>query len=153
MRASEIDFHVPALIPEHYIPDVHRRLIEYKRLASAHSQDAIRQHKMEMIDRFGVLPEPLLNLYRVTEIKSVTREMGIQKIDFGVQSGKIIFTEKPNIDPMKIIQLIQQKPLDYQFDGKQTLTINRLNEELSERFIQLHKLLNELVTDVNLQAV
>ena len=146
MRASEIDFHVPALIPADYIPDVHNRLIEYKRISSATNAESIRNLKMEMIDRFGVLPEPLQNLFKITELKSITKEMGIQKIDFGVETGKVIFSEKPNIDPMKIILLIQQKPLHYQFDGKQTLTITDLNEDLDKRFFQLQKLLTELTS-------
>jgi len=141
MRASEIDFHVPALIPEHYIPDVHHRLIEYKRIASANDSDAIKELKMEMIDRFGLLPEPLQNLFKLTELKALTRKMGIQKIDFATQSGKIVFTEKPNIDPMKIIQLIQTHPQHYQFDGKQTLIVNQLHDDLDERFIQCQQLL------------
>ena len=149
MRPSEIDFHVPALIPEQYIPDVHRRLIEYKRLSSTRTMADIRNLKMEMIDRFGLLPDALQNLFRITELKSVTRDMGIQKIDFGAQSGKIIFTEKPNINPMKIIQLIQHKPQHYQFDGKQTLSVQKLHADLPERFNQLHKLLTELVSDAN----
>lgn len=144
MRASEIDFHVPALIPENYIPDVHNRLIEYKRISSATTADDIKNLKMEMIDRFGILPEPLQNLFKITELKSITKEMGIQKIDFGEETGKITFTEKPNIDPMNIIQLIQKKPLSYQFDGKQTLTMSGLSEDLAERFTQLQKLLTEL---------
>ena len=144
MRASEIDFHVAALIPEDYIPDVHHRLIEYKRISSAADVNAINQLKMELIDRFGLLPEPLKNLFRITELKSITKVMGIQKIDFGSQSGKIIFVEKPNIDPMKILQLIQSRPSDYQFDGKQTLSVQNLNEDLNERFTQLQKLLNAL---------
>ncbi len=146
MRASEIDFHIPALIPEDYIPDVHNRLIEYKRISSSNTAEDIKNLKMEMIDRFGLLPEPLQNLFRITELKSITREMGIQKIDFGVETGKIIFSEKPNIDPMKIIQLIQKKPLHYQFDGKQTLTISELHEDLDKRFMQLQNFLNELTS-------
>ncbi|MBT4075528.1 MAG: transcription-repair coupling factor, partial [Gammaproteobacteria bacterium] len=147
MRASEIDFHVPALIPADYIPDVHHRLIEYKRLSSAANSDDIKNLKMEMIDRFGVLPEPLQNLFQITSLKAITKEMGIKKIDFGENTGKIIFSEKPNIDPMKIIQLIQKKPLHYQFDGKQTMTVTELNENLEERFIQLKKLLTELTAN------
>jgi transcription-repair coupling factor (superfamily II helicase) len=144
MRASEIDFHVPALIPENYIPDVHHRLIEYKRIASARDKNEIRELKMEMIDRFGLLPEPLQNLFKMTELKAITRKMGIQKIDFGVQSGKIVFTQQPNIDPMTIIQLIQSKPQLYKFDGKQTLTVNQLDAELKQRFDQCQRLLNGL---------
>ncbi len=149
MRASEIDFHVPALIPQDYIPDVHTRLIEYKRIASAKTVNELRELKSEMIDRFGLLPEALQNLFKISEIKTVTADLGIQKIDFGEQSGKIIFNEQPNIDPMTIIQLIQQKPLHYQFDGRQTLTVTELSEDLSERFIQLQKLLDELSPDAN----
>ena len=144
MRASEIDFHVPALIPENYIPDVHHRLIEYKRIASAQDREEIRELKMEMIDRFGLLPEALQNLFKLTELKALTRRMGIQKIDFASQSGKIVFTEKPNIDPMKIIQLIQTHPDLYQFDGKETLTVNQLHEELEQRFVQCEQLLKGL---------
>jgi transcription-repair coupling factor (superfamily II helicase) len=144
MRASEIDFHVPALIPDNYIPDVHHRLIEYKRIASANTEDAIRELKMEMIDRFGLLPEPLQNLFRLTELKALTRRMGIQKIDFGPESGKMVFIEKPNIDPMNIIRLIQSKPHQYQFDGKQTLNVLQLDTDLDKRFMQCQQLLNDL---------
>ena len=146
MRASEIDFHIPALIPEAYIPDVHHRLIEYKRIATANDDEQIRQLKMELIDRFGLLPQPLQNLFRISEMKLITRSIGIQKIDFGAVSGKIIFTQKPNIDPMKIIQLIQKYPHRYQFDGKQTLTVLQLSEDLDERFTQLQQLLNGFTT-------
>ena len=144
MRASEIDFHIPALIPDDYIPDVHRRLIEYKRLSSAADQSELDNLKMEMIDRFGLLPDALQNLFKLSELKLITKPMGIQKIDFGPQSGKIVFTDKPNIDPMQIIQLIQTYPDKYQFDGKQTLTLNKLDADLETRFTQLKQLLNQL---------
>ena len=144
MRASEIDFHAPALIPADYIPDVHHRLIEYKRIANAASEEELRELKMEMIDRFGLLPEPLKNLFAISEIKLITRDIGLQKIDFGPGSGKMVFTEKPNIDPMRIIQLIQTRPQDYRFDGKQTLSVENLDEELEPRFAQLRDLLQKL---------
>lgn len=147
MRASEIDFHIPALIPDHYIADVHHRLIEYKRISSAQDEESIKNLKTEMIDRFGLLPDPLINLFRITELKAITRKMGIQKIDFGPQSGKIVFSEKPNINPMNIIQLIQHKPQQYQFDGRQTLSVGGLEEELDKRFTQLQLLLKDLNKD------
>ena len=144
MRASEIDFHAPALIPADYVPDVHQRLIEYKRIANADSEEALRELKMEMIDRFGLLPEALKNLFEISAIKLITRDIGLQKIDFGPGSGKMVFIEKPNIDPMRIIQLIQTRPQDYRFDGKQTLTVDNLDEDLEARFGQLRKLLQKL---------
>jgi len=70
--------------------------------------------------------------------------LGIEKIDMGEQNGKIIFNPKPNIDPMKIIQLIQSSPDLYRFDGKQTLRIVCRNDELEQRFKQIEMLLKEL---------
>ncbi|RLA09343.1 MAG: transcription-repair coupling factor, partial [Gammaproteobacteria bacterium] len=144
MRASEVDFHVPALIPESYIPDIHHRLIEYRRISSAGSNEVLRDLQIELIDRFGLLPEQLKHLLRITQIKLLTLKLGIEKIDMGEQSGKIVFTPNPNIDPMKIIQLIQSSPDLYKFDGKQTLRIVCRSDELEQRFKQTEMLLKEL---------
>ena len=146
MRASEVDFHVPALIPENYIPDIHRRLIEYKRIASATDKPGLREIQIELIDRFGLLPEALKQLFRVTEIKLQTLALGIEKIDVGEQTGKIVFTPKPNIDPLKIIDLIQAEPQRYRFDGKQTLRINCQSVELEARCREIENLLQKLTS-------
>ncbi|MDH3634895.1 MAG: transcription-repair coupling factor [Gammaproteobacteria bacterium] len=147
MRASEVDFHVPALIPETYIPDIHRRLIEYKRIASAKNDDDLKEIQMELIDRFGLFPEPLKQLFRVTQIKLQTLALGIDKIDVGEQNGKIVFSRKPNIDPMKIIELIQSDPQQYRFDGKQTLRIVCQNVELEPRLNQVEGLVARLAAE------
>jgi transcription-repair coupling factor (superfamily II helicase) len=146
MRASEVDFHIPALIPETYIADIHNRLIEYKRISAAKSDEALSELKIELVDRFGSLPEPLKHLLRITHIKLLTLELGIEKIDIGEQNGKIVFNPNPNIDPMKIIGLIQSSPEIYRFDGKQTLRIICQSDELERRFKQTEVLLKELST-------
>ncbi len=146
MRASEVEFHVPALIPEDYIADIHHRLIEYKRIASASDDEGLRELQMELIDRFGLLPEPLKHLFRITRIKLQTVALGIEKIDVGEQNGKIVFNQKPNIDPMKIIELIQSDPRQFRFDGKQTLRIECQSVELEDRFKQIETLLEKLTT-------
>jgi len=147
MRASEVDFHIPALIPEDYIADIHRRLIEYKRIASASDEVGLREIQMELIDRFGLLPEPLRQLFRITRIKLQTVALGVEKIDIGEVSGKIVFNSNPNIDPMKIIELIQRDSQQYRFDGKQTLRIVCQSGELEDRFKQVENLLKKLTTE------
>jgi transcription-repair coupling factor (superfamily II helicase) len=147
MRASEVDFHIPALIPETYIADIHRRLIEYKRIASAADDTSLREMQMELIDRFGLLPDSLKHLFRITRIKLQTITLGIDKIDIGEQSGKIVFNPNPNINPLKIIELIQADPQQYRFDGKQTLRIACQNVELEARFNQVENLLKKLTTE------
>ncbi len=144
MRASEVDFHVPALIPETYIPDIHGRLIEYKRIASAADDDALREIQVELIDRFGLLPEPLQHLFRITSIKLRTLALGVEKIDIGEKQGKIVFNRKPNIEPLRIIELIQSEPQNYRFDGKQTLRIQCQSGELAARFQLVETLLDKL---------
>ena len=144
MRPSEVDFHIPALIPETYIADIHHRLIEYKRISSASNRDELRELQMDLIDRFGLLPDALRHLFRITEIKLRTVALGIEKIDIGEENGKIVFNPNPNIEPMKIIQLIQSDPLQYRFDGKQTLRIQCQTDELESRFNQVENLLRDL---------
>jgi len=150
MRPSEVDFHVPALIPESFLPDIHHRLIEYKRIASVADNNELRELQMELIDRFGLLPDPLKHLFRITRIKLQTTELGIEKIDIGEQSGKIVFNIKPNIDPMKIVGLIQSNPAQYRFDGKQTLRIICQNDDLELRFQEIETLLKELATPLDI---
>jgi transcription-repair coupling factor (superfamily II helicase) len=144
MRASEVDFQSPALIPENYIIDIHSRLVEYKRIASAVNKSTLRELQVELIDRFGLLPDALKNLFRVTSIKLATRELGINKIVVSESQGKIVFNEKPKVDPMKIIQLIQSRPSVYGFDGKQTLRFSCQSDELESRFKQTETLISEL---------
>ena len=144
MRASEVDFHTPALIPEDYIPDIHRRLIEYKRIASAKDESALRDIEVELVDRFGLIPEPLKHLFRISRIKLQTLQMGISKIELSEQGGKIIFNAKPNIDGIRIIQLIQARPQEFRFDGKQTLRITGQHVELEDRFREVENLLKNL---------
>ena len=147
MRASEVDFHIPALIPETYIADIHRRLIEYKRIASAADDTSLRERQMELIDRFGLLPDPLKHLFRITRIKLQTLALGIDKIDIGEHNGKFVFNRNPNIDPLRIIELIQADPRQYRFDGKQTLRIACQNVELEARFQQVENLLKKLTAE------
>ncbi len=120
-HGAEIDLHIPALLPEDYLPDVHVRLIQYKRIASAESAEALRELKVEMIDRFGLLPEPAQRLFDVTELKLAIRELGIRKVDVGPQGGTIRFLPEPNIDPARLIQLIQTRPTEFKLDGPEKL--------------------------------
>ncbi|MBI3561369.1 MAG: transcription-repair coupling factor [Gammaproteobacteria bacterium] len=141
---AEIDLHLPALIPEDYLPDVHERLVLYKRIAHADSQEALRDLQVEMIDRFGLLPDPTKLLFHLSSLKQKATALGIRKIDLGEHGGRIIFTEQPNIDPAKVIQLIQAKNSPYRLDGKDKLRINKNLSSKEARLLELEMLLNAL---------
>ena len=133
--------------PETYVPDIHRRLIEYKRIASATDDDGLKDIQIELIDRFGLLPDPLKHLFRITQIKLRTLALGVEKIDVSEHNGKFVFNPNPNIDPLKIIELIQSDPQQYRFDGKQTLRFACQNVELEPRLKQVENLIMKLTAE------
>jgi transcription-repair coupling factor (superfamily II helicase) len=124
-----IEIKISALIPETYLPDIHMRLIHYKRIASAESMDDLKELQIEMIDRFGLLPQPLKNLIAITELKLISEKIGIKKIKANTASGKIYFKDEPNIDPRAIIKLIQSKPNFYKLDHASTLSFKFITEK------------------------
>lgn len=143
-HGSEVELNIPALIPDDYLPDVHSRLIMYKRIASAGSPDELRELQVEMIDRFGLLREATKNLLAVTELKLKATPLGITKIELGDKGGRITFTTEPNIEPMNIITLIQQQPNTYKLDGQERLRIITELPDAQSRLEFIERLLGEL---------
>ena len=144
----EINLRVPALIPEDYLPDVHARLILYKRIASASDEDGLKELQVEMIDRFGLLPEPTKNLVRITLMKLQAERLGIKKIDAGPQGGRIEFAAETPVDPLTLIKLIQSAPNRYKFEGATLFRFSVPMERAEERFNTLEALLERLLATV-----
>ncbi|MBD8900053.1 transcription-repair coupling factor [Rhodanobacter sp. DHG33] len=130
---TEVELHLPALIPDDYLPDVHTRLTLYKRIASARNEDSLRDLQVEMIDRFGLLPEPTKTLFALSGLKLMATPLGIRKLDFGPNGGRIVFRDKPEVDPMAIIKLIQSLPRVYKLDGQDKLRVTLDLPGASER--------------------
>ncbi|RDZ27850.1 transcription-repair coupling factor [Lysobacter silvisoli] len=122
-RGAEVELHLPALIPDDYLPDVHTRLTLYKRVSGARNVEELRELQVEMIDRFGLLPDPAKHLFAVAELKLAATELGIRKLDLGDKGGRVQFVEKPNVDPMAVIRLIQTQSKLYQMDGADKLRV------------------------------
>jgi transcription-repair coupling factor (superfamily II helicase) len=141
---TEVDLSVSALIPDDYLPDVHTRLIMYKRISNADSAHALKELQVEMIDRFGLLPEPAKNLFRATELKLLTHPLGIKKIEFGADQGRLIFNAEPNIEPIRLIQLIQSQPATYKLDGQDKLVIIKSMPDLDKRVDAVCEIVNLL---------
>ena len=117
IHGAEINLRIPSVIPEDYLPDVHTRLILYKRIASAASNEDLKELQVEMIDRFGMLPDSIKNLFRQTSIKLKAQNMGIAKIDAGQKGGAVEFCSDTRVDPLTIVQLVQQAPHIYRLEG------------------------------------
>ncbi len=134
--STDVDLHIPALLPEDYLPDVHTRLVIYKRLANARDADALRELQVEMIDRFGLLPEPAKNLVAITRLRQQAEMMGIQRIEAGPGGGFLVFGPEPAIDPGALINLVQNDPAVYRLEGQERLRF-RVETETSEARLSL----------------
>ena len=143
-NGTEVELHVPALIPESYLADVQARLTLYKRIASAGSTESLRELQVEMIDRFGLLPQAIKALFEIAELRLIAERVGIMKLDFGPQGGRVVFNESTRADPAALIRLIQERSLDYRMGGPNTLRILMQEEDEVLRFAEMQKLLLRL---------
>ena len=148
-HGSEIELHIPALLPESYLPDVHSRLVLYKRISSAENDEDLSVLKEEVIDRFGDFAEPVDNLFRIARCKIRAQSIGIKKIDFGRKGGRVDFRPKPNLDTDALIQLLQAN-LGYRMDGESCLRLRFEMPDAASRFDKLEDLLERLaINDTN----
>ncbi|HHI1048383.1 TPA: transcription-repair coupling factor [Haemophilus influenzae] len=116
-QQADIELRVSALLPDDYLGDVNMRLSFYKRIAAAESKAELDELKVELIDRFGLLPDATENLLQITELRLLVEPLNVVRIDAGTQGGFIEFSAKAQVNPDKFIQLIQKEPIVYRFDG------------------------------------
>lgn len=138
---TEIDLRIPALLPEDYIKDVNVRLSLYKRIAGASDRAALDDIQVELIDRFGLLPDAAKNLFRLSELRLTAEPLGIRKIELGPQGGHIEFSERTVVEPVTIIRMLQQAPDQFAMEGAQRLKIKRAEADTHERIKLVQSLL------------
>ena len=122
-RPTDIELHVPALLPEDYCPDPHQRLVFYKRITSAASEEELDDLVGELTDRFGTLPKAATRLFRLARLRRLARPLGIVRIDAGPKGARLQFTPNPALDPAELIALMQSAPRQYRLDGPNGLRI------------------------------
>jgi transcription-repair coupling factor (superfamily II helicase) len=144
-HGAEIDLGLPALLPADYLPDVHTRLVLYKRIASAVDQEELKELQVEMIDRFGLLPEPAKNLMAITALKLLVQPFGIKKIEAGPAGGRVLFGADTKVDPARLIKLIQTRPKEYKLDGGDKLRFFRDLTDPAQRIEQVGRVVEQLV--------
>ncbi|HAT25725.1 MAG TPA: transcription-repair coupling factor [Gammaproteobacteria bacterium] len=143
-KSIEVNLRIPALIPEDYLPDVHMRLIMYKRISSSLDIEDLRELQVEIIDRFGLLPNQLKLLFQLTQLKLRALTFGIKKIDANVNSGRIEFGPQTRVDPGSIVQLIQAEPKSYKLGGANQLQFVHACSEAQEKLQFIDDLLDKL---------
>jgi transcription-repair coupling factor (superfamily II helicase) len=140
----QIDCGLPSIIPQNYLEDVHERLVLYKRISSCKTNNDLKELQIEMIDRFGLLPDSTKHLFANTRLKLFCEKIGINEINLYDDKAIITFGNKNTIEPIKIIQLIQQHPKKYQLQGQHKLIIKEDMPENIKRIELVENLLKKL---------
>ncbi|MCX7674006.1 MAG: transcription-repair coupling factor [Thiobacillaceae bacterium] len=140
---AEINLHAPALLPEDYCPDVHERLVLYKRLANCTSEAELKAMEEELIDRFGLPPEPARTLLEVHRLRIRTQPLGIARLEASTQAVTVQFLPNPPIDPGRLIQLIQTRR-EYKLAGPDRLRIERGGSSVGERLRLISEFLGQI---------
>ena len=136
LKEIEINTGIACVIPQTYLDDVHERLVFYKRISSAKNNDDLKELKIEMIDRFGLLPDSINNLFASTSLRIFAEKIGITKINIFDDMAEITLSKNNYIEPTKIINLIQKNPQTYKLKDQNTLIFNA---EMKENYTRIEK--------------
>ncbi|MCO8084675.1 transcription-repair coupling factor [Acinetobacter lwoffii] len=145
---AEITLHMPALIPDEYLGDVHQRLLFYKRISNTDTQEKLDNIRMELIDRFGIPPQPVKQLFAVHQIRLKAEQLGITKIDISAQGGHVEFAPDTPVQAMTIIQMMQKHPTYFRMNGGQRLKVMVMLEDYQKRIQFIQDLLDSLLKEV-----
>lgn len=147
-QQTDVELRIPALLPDSYIPDVNTRLSLYKRIAGTKTPDDIEELRVELIDRFGLLPDAANNLLNVQLLKLQAAKLGVRKIDAHDRGGVIEFTQNAQIDPGFLVGLLQSHPSRYRFEGPTKLKIAESLTDRRERVEFIETLLNQFAENL-----
>jgi len=146
---AEINLHIPALIPDDYLGDVHQRLLFYKRISNTDTQEKLDNIRMELIDRFGIPPQSVKHLFSVHQIRLKAEHLGITKIDINTQGGNIEFSPDTPVQAISIIQLMQKNPTYSRLEGGKRLKVMVQLEEYEKRIQFINDLLQKLMSELH----
>jgi len=144
---TDINLHVPALLPNAYCPDVHERLTLYKRLANCEQQEEVDALQEELIDRFGELPPQGESLIATHRLRILVKPYCVQKLDATADQILVTFgpefSKRAPIEPIKIINLIQ-KNRNYKLAGQDKLALVRHCPTLKDKVAAVKEMFRTL---------
>ncbi|RFF32259.1 transcription-repair coupling factor [Wenzhouxiangella sediminis] len=144
---SEVDLHITAMIPEGYLPDVHQRLVLYKRISQADTDRKLNDLQVEMIDRFGLLPQEVKNLFATAELRLRAKKLGMKRLEVGPAGGRVEFQAKPDINMGELLKMIQKESHTFELPANDRLRIKGEFEEIEDRFHLAEELLERLAPE------
>ena len=140
---KEINLHTPTILTQTYCPNTNERLIIYKRLSSCKSKDELKSIKEELIDRFGIMPLQTVNLILFHELRINILSTEVMKIDSSKRKSEITIKKNADIDPIKIIDLLQNDQR-FKMNGPDKIKILLEEEDVARRVKFITKTINEI---------
>ena len=144
--STEVNLHVPTLLPAGYCSDVHERLSLYKRLADTETREQLDLLREELVDRFGELPEPARALLESHQVRIAARPLGVARIDATHESVQLQFVKNPPIDGARVIEFIRRKGRAARLTGPDKLRVDAKLPAWQERAQAVRDLLQQLAT-------
>ena len=141
---ADVDLQAPALIPEHYVQDVHQRLVLYKELALKNTPQALESFRNELADRFGPCPEPVETLLTVSQLRLQATMLGIRKLEAHAGGARILFAQQTPIRPQDLVRLVEAEPDYYRFEGTNRLLYRKSLPEIKDRLQWIRQILTIL---------
>jgi transcription-repair coupling factor (superfamily II helicase) len=142
--STEVNLHVPALLPETYCSDVHERLSLYKRLADADTREQLDTLREELVDRFGELPDPARALIECHRVRIAARPLGIARVDATHEAVQLQFIKNPPLDGAKVIEFIRKKGRSARLAGPEKLRVEAKLPAWQERAQAVKDILSQL---------
>jgi len=142
--STEVNLHVPALLPATYCSDVHERLSLYKRLADAETREALEALHEELVDRFGLLPEPAKALLECHRVRLAARPLGVSRVDATHEAVQLQFVKNPPVDGARIIAFLQKKGRGARLAGPDRLRVDAKMPAWPERAEAVKSILTQL---------
>ncbi|RTK98510.1 MAG: transcription-repair coupling factor, partial [Proteobacteria bacterium] len=139
----EINLNANTILPVDYCENIHERLIYYKRLANAETLEQLELIYQEIIDDYGLPPDPVRNLINMHQLRLAALPFGIQKIDVNTASINLVFIDKPPVEPLKIIMLMQQLKT-CKYDGKNKIIWQVRSDNVASKIANVEKILQLL---------
>jgi len=133
-RGTEVELGVPALLPQDYLPDVHLRLVMYKRIASATGHAALEELKVEIVDRLGPLPPAAQALFRVAKLRIAASPLGVRRLEVGPRGGVLRFGPEAKVDATRVAKLVQRDAKVWRFEGREKLRFTLELRDTEKRF-------------------
>lgn len=148
----EVDLGFSALIPESYVPDPHTRLVLYKRIAETSALQQLDELELEMVDRFGELPDQVRCLFAAAAIRQAARPLGFSKVRSEKTDVSLEFGSCIRVEPEQLIALIQEDPRNYRLEGQKRLHVKTVPTDIPARTEFLLVLLEKLKGETGVSA-